>query len=134
VFLCNLALIFPLPAFQLQVLPSPHLSEDRNTANLGQTNLLLLVLAIVFKTCNFLICAILIHLHQLEQDKKGNRHIMREKITVLRPTSVWELLICHFLVDQLFYITQSDVTLTTTSLVLLSTIILALQSAQFHSM
>lgn len=59
---------------------------------------------------------------------------MREEITVLRLTVVWELLICHFLVGQLFHITQPDVRLTTTSLGLLCTIILALESAYFHSM
>jgi len=54
---------------------------------------------------------------------------MREEITVLRLTSVWALLICHFLVGQLFHITQPDVRLTTTTLVLLCTIILSLESA-----
>jgi len=54
---------------------------------------------------------------------------MREEITVLRLTSVWELLICHFLVGQLFHITQPDVRLTTATLVLLCIIIIALESA-----
>ena len=48
---------------------------------------------------------------------------------VLRLTSVWKLLICHFLVGQLFHITQPDVTLNTATLVLLYTIILALEYA-----
>jgi hypothetical protein len=53
---------------------------------------------------------------------------MRDEITVLRLTTVWELLICHFLVGQLLHITQQDVRLTTTFLVLLCTIILAFES------
>jgi hypothetical protein len=40
---------------------------------------------------------------------------MREEITVLRLTIVWELLIRHILVGHLFHITQPDVRLTTTS-------------------
>jgi len=65
--------------------------------------------------------------------RKGT-HILWEEITVLRLTTVWELLICHFLVGQLFHITEPDVRLTTNSLVLVCTIILALESSYFHSM
>jgi hypothetical protein len=53
-----------------------HFSEEHEAANLGQIDLVLLVLALLFKTYDFLICVILMTLHQSEKEKKGRRHII----------------------------------------------------------